>query len=72
MRNKMSNFIEREEKIRHIKENIPEDVYEVFRKEWDNFVYSVSENTSGMIEDETGDGEEFDKYFDTFMSYPHC
>ena len=59
------------EKIDYIKERIPEDVYKVFTKEWDNFIYSCSENTSWMIEDETGDGEEFDEYLNVFMEFPH-
>jgi len=60
-----------EEKIESIKSQIPEEVYNVFSKEWDNFIYSCSENTSGMIEDETGDGEEFDKYLEIFLKFPH-
>ena len=59
------------EKIDYIKERIPEDVYKVFTKEWDNFICTCSENTSWMIEDETGDGEEFDEYLNVFMEFPH-
>ena len=60
-----------EEKIESIKSQIPEEVYNVFSQEWDNFIYSCSENTSRMIEDETGDGEEFDKYLEIFLKFPH-
>ena len=60
-----------EEKIESIKSQIPEEVYNVFSQEWDNFIYSCSENTSGMFEDETGDGEEFDKYLEIFLKFPH-
>jgi len=60
-----------ENNIAQIKSQIPEHIYNVFTKEWNNFVDSCSQNTSGMIEDETGDGEEFDKYFKIFMTYPH-
>ena len=60
-----------EEKIESIKSQIPEEVYNVFSQEWDNFIYSCSENTSWMIEDETGDGEEFDEYLNVFMEFPH-
>ena len=64
-------FRNHEEKIKHIQENIPEDVYLVFTKEWDNFIYSCSENASEFIDDETVDGEDFEKYFEIFMTYPH-
>jgi hypothetical protein len=56
-----------EEKVRKIEELVPEDVLNVFRKEWNWFVDSCSQHSSGMMEDE----EDFEKYFMVFMSYPH-
>jgi len=60
-----------EEKVRKIETIIPEEVLKVFRREFAEFIDSCSQNTTGMIEDETGDGEDFNRYLDTFMSYPH-
>jgi hypothetical protein len=69
--NKEKELMTSEEKIDFVKSNIPESVYNVFNKEWDEFVYSCSENMYGLIDDETGDGEDFDKYLGIFMTYPH-
>jgi len=56
-----------DEKIDYIKERIPEDVHSVFTKEWDYFIDSCSQNSSEFLEDE----EDFDKFFEIFMTYPH-
>tara|TARA_Y100000766_G_C18854859_1_gene580178 strand:- start:74 stop:367 length:294 start_codon:yes stop_codon:yes gene_type:complete len=55
-----------EEKISHIKENIPDDLYEVLTTEWRQFVTTCVQK---------GKGErklaEFDYYFELFMKFPH-
>ena len=61
-----------EEKVRKIEESVPEDVLNVFRMEWDNFIDSCSQNSSEYLEiDEEGLLKDFDKYFEIFMTYPH-
>ena len=55
-----------EEKISHVKEGIPDDLYEVLTTEWHQFVTSCVKNGKGEME-----LEEFDYYFELFMKFPH-
>ena len=55
-----------EEKIRHVKEAIPDDVYEVLTTEWRRFVTRSVEQGQGEMK-----LEEFDYYFELFMKFPH-
>tara|TARA_Y100000739_G_C20469981_1_gene400843 strand:+ start:86 stop:394 length:309 start_codon:yes stop_codon:yes gene_type:complete len=55
-----------EEKIGHVKEAIPDDVYEVLTTEWRGFVTRCVEQGQGEMK-----LEEFDYYFELFMKFPH-
>ena len=55
-----------EEKIEHIKQSIPSDLYEIFKVEWDNYNKSCVDKGK---RDRTL--EEFDYYFELFMKFPH-
>ena len=55
-----------EEKIRHVKEAIPDEVYEVLTTEWRRFVTRSVEQGQGEMK-----LEEFDYYFELFMKFPH-
>ena len=55
-----------EEKISHVKEGIPGDLYEVLTAEWHQFVTSCVKNGKGEMK-----LEEFDYYFELFMKFPH-
>ena len=55
-----------EEKIRHVKEAIPDEVYEVHTTEWRRFVTRSVEQGQGEMK-----LEEFDYYFELFMKFPH-
>ena len=55
-----------EEKIRHVKEAIPDDVYQVLTTEWRRFVTRSVEQGKGEMK-----LEEFDYYFELFMKFPH-
>ena len=55
-----------EEKIRHVKEAIPDEVYEVLTAEWRRFVTRSVEQGQGEMK-----LEEFDYYFELFMKFPH-
>ena len=55
-----------EEKIRHVKDAIPDDVYQVLTTEWRRFVTRSVEQGQGEMK-----LEEFDYYFELFMKFPH-
>ena len=55
-----------EEKIHHVKEAIPDEVYEVLTAEWRRFVTRSVEQGQGEMK-----LEEFDYYFELFMKFPH-
>jgi len=55
-----------EEKISHVKEAIPDDLYEVLTAEWHRFVTNCVEHGKGERK-----LEEFDYYFELFMKFPH-
>ena len=55
-----------EEKIQHLQENIPEQLYLLFKKEWSDFVTHCVDNGQGEMR-----LEEFDYYFELFMKFPH-
>ena len=55
-----------EEKIHHVKEAIPDEVYEVLTTEWRRFVTRSVEQGQGEMK-----LEEFDYYFELFMKFPH-
>ena len=55
-----------EEKIQHIQENIPDQLYSIFKKEWSDFVNRCVDNGQGEMR-----LEEFDYYFELFMKFPH-
>ena len=55
-----------EEKIRHVKDAIPDDVYQVLTTEWRRFVTRSVEQRQGEMK-----LDEFDYYFELFMKFPH-
>ena len=55
-----------EEKIEHIKQSIPSDLYEIFKVEWANYNKSCVDR--GKRDRRL---EEFDYYFELFMKFPH-
>ena len=57
------------EKVKNIEESIPEEILKVFKKEYQKFVFTCSDDVFHLIKEETG--EEFADYLDIFMSYPH-
>ena len=55
-----------EEKIDHIKNAIPDDLYKVLTEEWHRFVKSSVKKGQGERE-----LVEFDYFFELFMKFPH-
>jgi hypothetical protein len=55
-----------EEKIEHLGENIPDQLYSMFKEEWSDFVTRCVDK--GQKEMRL---EEFDYYFELFMKFPH-
>ena len=55
-----------EEKIDHIKNAIPDDLYKVLTEEWHRFVKSSVNKGQGERE-----LVEFDYFFELFMKFPH-
>ncbi len=54
-------------KMKQVKNSLPPEVYDVFTKQWNNFVDTCSQ-AGEHIEDLD---KYFDQYFETFMKYPH-
>ncbi|SVB82162.1 uncharacterized protein METZ01_LOCUS235016 [marine metagenome] len=65
---KIKQHLEHERKMLEIKHSLPPAVYDVFTKEWANFIDSCTKNTGEHIEDME---KYFDEYLAIFMKYPH-